>query len=231
MEKFSQFGIKEDLQVTIHDGRELNLKEALKGKVSLVIQYFSGCPNCAKDHYLFVEEILKKFPQEDLQVVMINVNEEDKGIEKMKEYADAFVKSETRWWFANTDVPAFNKWAQRNLLFVEFKRSTKPGIEVDHDMGIVLVGRDLVMLNKEDVASAGTAREGVSQEVADANKLAIQQQLFDSIEMALQGSWEDQAKFEKTKETKTHIYLAVTAGLLVAAISGYFVSKKMNAAA
>lgn len=41
-QKFNMFGLKEDLMVNIHDGRELNLKEALKGKVVVMVQYFSG---------------------------------------------------------------------------------------------------------------------------------------------------------------------------------------------
>ena len=42
LQKFSSFGFKEDLMVSLHDGRVLNLKEALKGKVVVMVQYFSG---------------------------------------------------------------------------------------------------------------------------------------------------------------------------------------------
>ncbi len=41
-EKFKNYGIKEDLMVTLQDGKVVNLKEALKEKVTVFAQFFSG---------------------------------------------------------------------------------------------------------------------------------------------------------------------------------------------
>lgn len=42
LKKFSQYGLKQDLMVTLQDDRHVNLKEELKGKVTVLVQYFSG---------------------------------------------------------------------------------------------------------------------------------------------------------------------------------------------
>lgn len=40
--KFSAYGFHEDLSITLQDGREINIKDELAGKVVVLVQYFSG---------------------------------------------------------------------------------------------------------------------------------------------------------------------------------------------
>ncbi len=224
--KFAAFGIKEDLMVTLQDGKEVNLKEALKGKVTVLAQFFSDCPQCENINFEVVKKVLDNFKEEDLQVITVNVNADAKDIEQMRDYSVKWGEGSPRWWFANTNVEAFNGWAQKNLGFAEFERTTGPEAEVmpvKHDMGIVVIDRTLTMVNKEDVFSAKVQREGESEEQTLAYAQTIQQQLMSSIRVALTG--EDVKVKEKSY---THIYLAIAAGLFVALISAYFVSKKMK---
>lgn len=41
-DKFKNYGVKEDLFVKLQDGKEVNLKQELKGKVTVFAQFFSA---------------------------------------------------------------------------------------------------------------------------------------------------------------------------------------------
>jgi len=224
--KFAAFGIKEDLMVTLQDGKEVNLKVALKGKVTVIAQFFSKCPQCENVNFEVLKKVLDSYKDENLQVITVNVNSDAKDIQQMKDYSEKWGEGSSRWWFANTDVEAFNGWAQKNLGFAAFVRTT--GLEakvmpVKHDMGIAVINSTLTMVNKEDVFSARVQREGVSEEQTLAYAQTIQQQLLTSVRIALTGELA-----QPQEKSYTHIYLAIAAGLFVALISAYFVSKKMR---
>lgn len=150
------------------------------------------------------------------------MNAEDVGIEKMKIYAESQSQNDPRWWFANTDVPAFNDWAEKNLGYARFRKAEGEEallMKIQHDMGIVVIDRKGVMSNKEDIFSAGIRRDGISEEHTQGYKDLIQAQLMASVRRTLTGE-----VGEEIKESKTHIYLAIAAGILFAFISGSIVS-------
>ena len=160
------------------------------------------------------------------QVVMVNVNADDVDQERMAAYSKIKAKGSTRWWFANTDVEAFNRWAQKNLGFAAFEKNTGPDasvLPVKHDLGIAVIGEDLVMRNKEDIFAAKVQREGMTAEQTEAYGELVHAQLVTSVRKTLTGE-----ELEVTKKPKTHIYLAVFAGLFVAFISAFFIHGKMN---
>jgi len=228
--KFQNFGIKEDLNVTLHDGREVNLKEALKDKVTVFAQFFSDCPQCKSINFEVLKKVLANYPNEELQIVTVNVNSDVTDLETMKEYAasENGANGDPRWWFANTDTEKFNEWSQKNLGYAKFFRTEGDAaavMAVTHDMNISVMGPDLVMVNMENIFSAKVQREGSTAEQAKQHADGVSAQLMRSISQTLSGEI-----YTDKKESKVHIYLAVAAGLLVAAITGFFVANKMRKA-
>lgn len=170
--------------------------------------------------------MLEKFDQENLQIVTVNVNGEDVDQESMAAYSKAKAGGSKRWWFANTDTEAFNAWSQRNLGFAEFVKNTGPEaaiMPIQHDLGIAVIGEDLVMRNKEDVFSASVPREGMTEEQTRAYGDLVHAQLTASVRKTLTGE-----EIEFKGRSKTDIYLAIAAGLLVAFISAFIIQSKIR---
>lgn len=148
------------------------------------------------------------------------------GVEKMKLYWKKQADSNPRWWFANTDVVKFNDWAVKNLGYARFKKAEGEQallMKIQHDMGIVVIDRNGTMMNKEDVFSAGVQRDGMSKEQTSAYKQLVNAQLMASIRVTLNG----EPITTEVKKSKTPIYLAFSAGLFFAIISGFFITKIM----
>jgi len=226
-EMFSQFGIKDELKARLQDGVEVNLKEELAGKVVVFAQYFAECPQCMGTNFELLQNLLDEYDQEDLRVVTVNVRDVDFDQDLMNLFSEAWGKGDGRWLFAHTDVQKFNEWAQQNLGYAKFYDAEGEEalmMPVKHDMGISVIGRDQVMVNKEDIFSAeNISAEGITAEQRTAHGQEIRKQLFESVRKTLTGIEE-----EVIEKPKTHIYLAISAGLLVAFISAYFVQSKLN---
>ncbi len=158
---------------------------------------------------------------------MVNVNADDVDQESMAAYSKIKAKGSTRWWFANTaDVEVFNTWAQRNLGFAAFEKNTgldASVLPVKHDLGIAVIGEDLVMRNKEDVFSAKAPREGMTEEQTEAYGDLVHAQLISSVRKTLTGE-----ELEVGERPKTHIYLSIAAGLFVSFISAFLIHGKIN---
>lgn len=159
------FQLGQDLVATNQEGREVRLSE-LKGKVWLVAEFFAVCPHCAMRNGAELRGIYDAFKDDpDFHIVCISIDPENDDINKLRDYASALGADASDWWFLNAgDLKATHRYLEQELKFFGVRERKDPAdIEANgrfaHDLGFILVDRDLRVLGKWPLADARSPEE------------------------------------------------------------------------
>ncbi|MFU8894069.1 MAG: SCO family protein [Luteolibacter sp.] len=156
------FPIGRDLAGINQEGTEVRLFD-LRGKVWLLGQFFAVCPHCAVRNGTEMRAIYDAFRDHpDFHVVCITVDPDEDGKEKLSDYATALGAETKNWWFLNAgDEKATHEYLENELGFFGIRERTDPleiqaGGRFAHDLGLMLVNRDLEIIGKWPLADART---------------------------------------------------------------------------
>lgn len=156
------FPITADLEMTRQDGERVKLSD-LKGKVTVLAQFFAVCPKCAVRNGGDLLELYKTFgDEEDFQMLCISVDPETDGVEELAAYAETLGADASNWWFARTgDQAEVHRFLEEELKFFRIAERTDP-IDIAsngryaHDLDLLLVDRDLNVVDKYPLADAAS---------------------------------------------------------------------------
>ncbi|BCX49178.1 hypothetical protein HAHE_30860 [Haloferula helveola] len=161
------FPIEEDLDLVKQDGTEVKLSD-LKGKVTVLAQFFAVCPKCAVRNGSELAEIYKTFGDDpDFRIVCITVDPDEDDQEKLSDYAETLGADPENWWFASAgDRDETHRYLEEELKFFKIRERRDP-IDIAsngryaHDLGFLLIDHDLNVVGKWPLADADTdeARE------------------------------------------------------------------------
>lgn len=156
------FEIQSDLEGINQEGEEVSLFD-LRGKVWLLGQFFAVCPHCAVRNGTEMRAIYDKFRDHpDFHVVCITVDPDEDDREKLSDYASALGAETENWWFINAgDEAATHEYLEKELGFFGIRERTDPlDIQANgrfaHDLGLMVVNRDLEVIGKWPLADART---------------------------------------------------------------------------
>ncbi len=152
--------IEKDLVATNQAGEQVKLSD-LKGKVWVVAEFFAVCPHCAVRNGTELRAIYDKFKDHpDFHMVCISVDPKQDDVEKLKSYATALNADVSKWWFLNGgDEKATHEYLEQTMKFFSVRERSDPSdIEsngrFDHDLGIMVVDRDMTVIGKWALADA-----------------------------------------------------------------------------
>lgn len=156
------FPIEENLEGINQDGDEVSLFD-LRGKVVLFAQFFAVCPHCAVRNGTEMRAIYDQFRDHpDFHVVCVTVDPKEDDQEKLADYASALGADTSNWWFINAgDEKATHEYLEKELGYFGIRERTDPlDIEANgrfaHDLGLLVVNRDLEVIGKWPLADART---------------------------------------------------------------------------
>lgn len=182
------FPIENDLRAVNQLGDEVGLFD-LRGKVWLIAQFFAVCPHCAVRNGTEMRSIYDEFRNHpDFHVVCITVDPDADDREKLSDYATALGAESHNWWFLNAgDEKATHDYLENELGFFGIRERSDPlDIEASgrfaHDLGLMVVNRDLKVIGKWPLADARTP-EG--RELDPDNYERLKQDILDRIRAEL----------------------------------------------
>lgn len=156
----SWFEIKNNLTATNQNGETVNLHD-LRGKVWIAAEFFAICPMCAVRNGAELSELYNQFKSHpDFHIVCISVDPENDDTAKLADYAKALGADTSNWWFLNAgDEKETHRFLEDELGFFGIRERTDPvDIETNgrfaHDLGFLLVDRDLHVVGKWPLADA-----------------------------------------------------------------------------
>jgi len=157
-------------------GSETVSTDALKGKVILVSQFYSNCPECLSINFTVLKEVHEEFKgNPNFHMINVNVNEALK--DPLDDFAVKFAPGAENWWFMQVpDLDAFNDWSVSNNLFARFEKNNRADKHirpVNHDLSILVFGPDHKLREKVDLYKASRTSYTISGEV---KKLKTQEQ-------------------------------------------------------
>lgn len=160
------FPIEGDLEAYNQDGEQVRLSQ-LRGKVWVVAEFFAVCPKCARRNTADLKALYARFGNHpDFHIVCVSVDPEQDNVEKLKEYAGAFHAATRNWWFLTGERDTVHRFLTEKLKFLAVQERTDPEeIAAEgrymHDMGIIVVNRDMQVVGKRDLAWAGQQSEAL----------------------------------------------------------------------
>lgn len=148
------FPITKDLEATRQDGAKVKLSD-LKGKVTVIAQFFAVCPKCAVRNGERLHKLYSTFSKNpDFHMICITVDPENDDQRRLAAYAEALGAETKNWWFLNAgDVASTHRYLEKELKFLGVRERTDP-LEIEangryaHDLGLLLVNRDLHVIGK-----------------------------------------------------------------------------------
>lgn len=159
------FPIQNDLAGINQEGDEVSLFD-LRGKVWLLGQFFAVCPHCAVRNGTEMRAIYDQFREHpDFHVVCVTVDPKEDGQEKLSDYAAALGAETKNWWFINAgDEKMTHDYLEKQLGFFRINERTDPleieaGGRFSHDLGLMLVNRNLEIIGKWPLADARSPEE------------------------------------------------------------------------
>lgn len=148
------FPITKDLEAVNQNGDRVKLSD-LKGKVTVIAQFFAVCPKCAVRNGEQLHKLYSTFSgNPDFHIVCITVDPENDDKERLASYAKALGADSRNWWFLNAgDVASTHEYLEKELKFLGVRQRTDPqDIEANgryaHDLGFLLVNRDFQVVGK-----------------------------------------------------------------------------------
>ena len=156
------FPIEADLEMTRQDGGTVHLSD-LKGKVTVLAQFFAVCPKCVVRNGRDLVELYRTFGDDpDFRILCISVDPETDGVEQLADYAGAMKADVSNWWFTRTDDQAeIHRFLEEELKFFRITERTDP-VDIAsngrfaHDLDLLLVDRDMNVVGKYPLASAAS---------------------------------------------------------------------------
>ena len=154
------FPIEGDLPMTRQDGRAVGFTD-LRGKVTVLAQFFAVCPHCAVRNGAELQSIGREFGDHpDFRMVCVSVDPETDGVAELKAYSEALGADPDKWWFTRSEDRAeTHRFLEENLRFFKIRERTDP-VDIDsngryaHDLGLILIDRDLNVVGKWPLADA-----------------------------------------------------------------------------
>ena len=156
------FPIEAELEMTRQDGETVKLSD-LKGKVTVLAQFFAVCPKCAVRNGGDLLELYKTFGDDpDFRMLCISVDPETDGVEELAAYAETLGADASNWWFTRTDDQAeIHRFLEEELKFFKIRERTD---EVDiasngryaHDLDLLLIDREMNVVGKYPLANAAS---------------------------------------------------------------------------
>ncbi|MBK1826934.1 SCO family protein [Haloferula rosea] len=148
------FPIEEDLVMTRQDGEEVRMSD-LKGKVTVLAQFFAVCPHCAVRNGAELGDIYATFKDHpDFRMVCISVDPETDGVEELAAYAEALSADPEDWWFTTAgDKQATHDYLEKELGFFKIRERRDP-VDIAsngrfaHDLGFLVIDRDHNVIGK-----------------------------------------------------------------------------------
>lgn len=156
------FPIEADLEMTRQDGEPVKLSD-LKGKVTVLAQFFAVCPRCAVRNGSDLRELAETFGgDEDFRILCISVDPETDHVEQLADYGEALGADVSNWWFTTAgDEAHTHRFLEEELKFFKIRERTDP-IDIAsngrfaHDLGLLLVDRELNVVGKYPLAEAAS---------------------------------------------------------------------------
>jgi protein SCO1/2 len=176
------FALEGDLEATNQDGQAVRLSE-LRGKVWVVAEFFAVCPKCARRNAADLKILYERFgANPDFHIVCVSVDPEQDNVEKLKEYAGAFGAKTNKWWFLTGEKESTHRFLTEKLKFLAVQERTDPDeIAAEgrymHDMGLIVVNRDMQVVSKRDLAYAATQGKALRAEWGKRLEKTIQREL------------------------------------------------------
>lgn len=154
------FAIANDLEATNQEGENVRLFD-LRGKVTVIAEFFAVCPHCAVRNGAELRAIYDTFKDHpDFHIACISVDPETDTPEKLQDYGTALGADPQNWWFLTAgDAKATHRYLEHELKFFGVRERTDP-LEIEangryaHDLGFLLVDRELNVIGKWPLADA-----------------------------------------------------------------------------
>ncbi|MBK1789739.1 SCO family protein [Persicirhabdus sediminis] len=125
-------------------GEDVDLLD-LKGKVWVFAQFYSRCPECAKDNIIVLRELQEMFRDNPkFHIVSITVDPEMDTPEWMADFSNQLSIDTSKWWLMRTDKDELLEYGQDQLKYNRFEKSATPG-QIAHDMRIAVFDDELQM--------------------------------------------------------------------------------------
>lgn len=157
------FRIQKELVATNQDNQQVSIPRDLKGKVSVVAQFFAVCPMCAQRNGTDLRELFDTFKgHPDFHIACISVDPVADNVERLKEYGQALGADPKKWWFVTAGDEKFvHEYVEQELKFFGVRHRTDPAdIETNgrfaHDLAFLLVDREGNVLGKWPLADAAS---------------------------------------------------------------------------
>lgn len=157
------FHIDKELVTTNQENRQISIPRDLKGKVTVLAQFFAVCPMCAQRNGTDLKELAEAFKgHPDFHVACISVDPAADNVERLKEYGEALGADPERWWFLTTgDEKSAHEYVEKELKFFSVKHRTDPvDIQTNgrfaHDLAFLLVDRDGNVIGKWPLSDAAS---------------------------------------------------------------------------
>lgn len=148
------FPVEKDLEMTRQDGEKVRMTD-LKGKVTVVAQFFAVCPHCAVRNGVELGELYKEFgDQEDFRIVCISVDPETDGHEELEAYGKALGADPNNWWFTTAgNEKLTHDYLENELRFFKIRERRDP-VDIAsngrfaHDLAFLVMNKDLEVIGK-----------------------------------------------------------------------------------
>lgn len=154
------FPIEGDFDLTRQDGEKVKISD-LKGKVTVLTEFFAVCPHCAVRNGAELRELYDLYGKNpDFRLVCISVDPETDGLAELKAYGEALEAEPENWWFTRgEESTATHDFLEKHLGFFRIRERTDPlDIESNgryaHDLGLIVIDRDLNVVGKWPLADA-----------------------------------------------------------------------------
>ncbi|GAA5484432.1 SCO family protein [Haloferula sargassicola] len=154
------FPIEGDLELTRQDGEQVKITD-LKGKVTLLAEFFAVCPHCAVRNGAELKAIYDQYRSDpDFRMVCVSVDPETDGPAELKAYGEALGAEPESWWFTRgQDAASTHDFLENHLGFFKIRERTDPldiqsNGRYSHDLGLLLIDRDLNVVGKWPLADA-----------------------------------------------------------------------------
>lgn len=148
------FPIEKDLVMTRQDGEEVKISD-LKGKVTVLGQFFAVCPHCAVRNGAELVELYETFGEHpDFRIVCISVDPETDGHKELEAYGKALGADPENWWFTTAgDKKLTHDYLEQELRFFKIRERTDP-VDIAsngrfaHDLAFLMIDREHRVVGK-----------------------------------------------------------------------------------
>ncbi|MGE9270288.1 MAG: SCO family protein [Verrucomicrobiales bacterium] len=148
------FPIEEDLEMVRQDGETVHISD-LKGKVTVLAQFFAICPHCAVRNGAELAAIYEEFGDHpDFRMLCVTVDPETDQREQLEAYAKVLDADPENWWFATAgDEALTHRYLEEELGFFKIRERTDP-VDIAsngrfaHDLGFLVIDKELNVVGK-----------------------------------------------------------------------------------